>query len=77
MGGVWQALVFGFAGVRPRGDALVVDPRLPLEWGALELRLRFRGSPLRLRIDRGGVELDAPAGLELQRRDGFWEVVLR
>jgi trehalose/maltose hydrolase-like predicted phosphorylase len=77
MGGVWQALVFGFAGVRPRGDALVVDPRLPLAWGALELRLRFRGSPLRLRIDRGGVELDAPAGLELQRRDGFWEVVLR
>jgi trehalose/maltose hydrolase-like predicted phosphorylase len=77
MGGVWQALVFGFSGVRPRGDTLVVDPRLPLEWGALELRLRFRGSPLRLRIDRSGVELDAPAGLELQRRDSFWEVVLR
>ena len=60
MGGVWQALVFGFAGVRPRGDALVVDPRLPPEWGAIELRLRFRGSPLRLRIDRDGVELDTP-----------------
>ena len=77
MGGLWQAMVFGFAGVRPRGDALVIDPRLPPEWGALELRLRFRGSPFRLRIDRAGVELDAPEELGLQHRDSFWEVVLR
>jgi trehalose/maltose hydrolase-like predicted phosphorylase len=77
MGGLWQALTFGFAGVRPRGDALVVDPRLPAEWGALELRLCFRGSPLRLRIDRSGVELDAGDELALRRADGMWEVVLR
>ena len=43
MGGVWQALAFGFAGVRPRGERLEVDPRLPDEWQALELRLSFRG----------------------------------
>jgi trehalose/maltose hydrolase-like predicted phosphorylase len=77
MGGLWQALAFGFAGVRPRGDALLVDPRLPPEWGALELGLRFRGLPLRLRIDREGVTLDAAAGLALRRHDEFWEVVLR
>ena len=77
MGGLWQALVFGFAGVRPRGDALLVDPRLPPEWGALELGLRFRGLRLRLRIDRGGVELDADAELALCPRDGFWEVTIR
>jgi trehalose/maltose hydrolase-like predicted phosphorylase len=75
MGGLWQALVFGFAGVRPRGDALVVDPRLPPGWGALELALRFRGSPLRLRIDRGGVSLSAGPELSLRNRDHIWEVV--
>ena len=77
MGGLWQALVFGFAGVRPRGDSLVVDPRLPPEWGALELNLCFRGSPLRLRIDRSGVELAAGDELELRRREGMTEVVFR
>jgi trehalose/maltose hydrolase-like predicted phosphorylase len=77
MGGLWQALVFGFAGVRPRGDRLMVDPRLPPEWGAIELRLRFRGSPFRLRIDRGGVELEAGPELTLQRRDDSWEVQFR
>jgi trehalose/maltose hydrolase-like predicted phosphorylase len=77
MGGLWQALAFGFAGVRPRGGVLVVDPRLPPEWGALELRLRFRGSPLRLRIDRDGVGLDAGPELTLDYRDPHWEVVFR
>jgi trehalose/maltose hydrolase-like predicted phosphorylase len=77
MGGLWQALTFGFAGVRPRGDVLVVDPRLPPEWGALELRLCFRGSPLGLRIDRSGVELNACDELELRRHDASWEVVFR
>jgi trehalose/maltose hydrolase-like predicted phosphorylase/hydroxymethylpyrimidine pyrophosphatase-like HAD family hydrolase len=75
MGGLWQALVHGFAGVRPRGGALVVDPRLPPEWGALELALRFRGSPLRLRIDREGVALSAGPELTLHTRDHSWEVV--
>ncbi len=38
MGSVWQALAYGFAGLRPRGDALVVDPRLPDTWSGFELR---------------------------------------
>jgi trehalose/maltose hydrolase-like predicted phosphorylase len=73
MGGLWQALVIGFAGVRPRDDGLLVDPRLPSEWHALEVRLCFRGEPLALRIDHGGVSLRAPR-LKLHARDGIWEV---
>ena len=77
MGGLWQALVFGFAGVRPRQQKLVIEPHLPPDWGALELRLRFRGHPLGLRIDRGGVALDAGSALRLRRRNHTWEVHLR
>jgi trehalose/maltose hydrolase-like predicted phosphorylase len=73
MGGLWQALVFGFAGVRVRADALAVDPRLPPEWDALELRLRFRGDPLALRIDHSGVSLSGER-LTLRQNDSTWEV---
>ena len=76
MGGVWQALAFGFAGVRPRGDRLVVDPRLPREWNALELALRFRGEPLRLRIDRAGVSVLGDAWA-VRRADTHWELERR
>jgi trehalose/maltose hydrolase-like predicted phosphorylase len=73
MGGLWQALAFGFAGIRVRGDRLTVEPRLPAEWTALEVRLRFRGSPLRLRIAGGGVELESRE-LALKRVGQTWEV---
>ena len=69
MGGVWQALAFGFAGVRPRGNVLEVDPRLPEEWRALELKLSFRGSPIRLRIDHDGVTADADRLVPIEIRD--------
>ncbi len=51
MGGLWQALVYGFAGVRPTSSGLLVDPHLPASWQALEIPLRFQGARLRLRIE--------------------------
>jgi trehalose/maltose hydrolase-like predicted phosphorylase len=85
MGGVWQALVFGFAGARPRGHVLELDPRLPEQWSALELRLALRGSPARIRIEPDTVDVagDVPvriAGLEgrsFRHTSGRWEVVSR
>jgi trehalose/maltose hydrolase-like predicted phosphorylase len=73
MGGLWQALVFGFGGIRPRADVLLVDPRLPKDWNALELSLRFRGRPLRLRIDRDGVSATR-GDWQVRQRDAHWEV---
>jgi trehalose/maltose hydrolase-like predicted phosphorylase len=66
MGGVWQALVMGFAGVRPDRDALAVDPRLPEAWNGLDLRLRFRGVPLRLRAEHELVAVDAGAPVRIR-----------
>ena len=43
-GGVWQALVGGFAGIRPYHDRLAVDPHLPSRWNELSIRVRFQGA---------------------------------
>jgi trehalose/maltose hydrolase-like predicted phosphorylase len=75
MGGLWQALAFGFAGVRPRRDRLAVDPRLPPEWDALELRLRFRDRALTLRVEHDRVFAAGP-GIGLRENNGRWEVIL-
>jgi trehalose/maltose hydrolase-like predicted phosphorylase len=76
MGGLWQALAFGFAGIRPRSERLLVDPRLPMEWNALELALRFRGRPLHLRVDRSGVTA-LPDGWAVAQASDHWEVTRR
>ena len=75
MGGVWQALVFGFAGVRPRGNTSSGDPRLPPAWDALEVRLQFGGHPLALRIEHGAVSLTGD-DVVLTRKDDIWEVTI-
>jgi hypothetical protein len=62
LGSVWQALVFGFAGLRPTPDALQIDPRLPPDWEALELRVRFRGSGVRVRIEPEALTVVADPG---------------
>jgi trehalose/maltose hydrolase-like predicted phosphorylase len=69
MGGVWQALVMGFGGVRPDGEVLAVDPRLPGAWNGLELRVRFRGVPLRLRAEHELVMVDADAPVAIRVGD--------
>lgn len=70
MGGVWQALAFGFLGLRPRGDALEVDPRLPAAWRALGLGFRFRGQPVSVRATDASVTVSCTRPLAVQIVDG-------
>jgi len=76
MGGVWQALVFGFAGVRACPDHLRIDPRLPPQWRSLSVGLRYQGEPLRLHVGSQSVEIETEA-LRLERVDEHWEVTPR
>ena len=57
MGGTWQALAYGFAGLRPRAGMLHVDPVLPPSWSALEMRVRFRGSRVHIRQERARLSI--------------------
>jgi HAD superfamily hydrolase (TIGR01509 family) len=66
-GGLWQAVVFGFGGVRVVGGVLLVQPALPARWSRLRLRLRFVQTAIRLDLghDRVGVKADGPVRLEV------------
>jgi trehalose/maltose hydrolase-like predicted phosphorylase len=59
MGSLWQAIVHGFAGIRPDGDQLTVDPHIPSEWRALEVPFRLRGRRIRVRIEHDRVRISA------------------
>ena len=59
MGSLWQAIVLGFAGLRPAGDELTLDPHLPAGWSALEVPFRLQGRRVRVRIEHDRLELRA------------------
>jgi trehalose/maltose hydrolase-like predicted phosphorylase len=89
MGSLWQALAYGFAGLRPSEGRLTIDPRLPPVWAALEVRVRFHGSSVRVRVERDELRVDADQpvpltvtgvdydlvgrSLTLRRRGHAWE----
>ena len=66
MGGLWQAIAFGFAGVRARDGVLEIDPRLPADWRELEVRLTFRGRRVRLAIEPELVTVAAEPGVRIK-----------
>jgi trehalose/maltose hydrolase-like predicted phosphorylase len=59
MGGLWQAVVFGFAGIRPGPSGLCIDPCLPARWERLTVRLRFRGVPLLITVEHDAVAVES------------------
>jgi alpha,alpha-trehalose phosphorylase len=59
MGSLWQALAFGFVGVRPAGDVLRLDPQLPDAWRALELGVRFREARVRIHAEHDALTVTA------------------
>lgn len=67
LGGLWQAAVFGFAGVALRPDGLAISPNLPPDWTKLTVRLQWRGRHLALAIGRARISatLESGAGMVL------------
>lgn len=50
-GGVWQTVVFGFAGVSMEEDGVLdIRPHMPEQWEGLTFKLHYRGSRLEISI---------------------------
>ena len=65
MGGLWQAIVSGFAGVRVTREGIRIDPHLPSRWRSLTVRLIVRGRPISVAIDHHGVTVDGAGDLPI------------
>jgi len=70
MGGVWQALAYGFLGLRAETDALAINPSLPEEWSALGLGLTFRGRRVGVRAEHDSITVrcDGPLTVRIGHR---------
>lgn len=52
LGGTWQAVIQGFAGLWQHDSRLHLDPHLPPAWKALRFRLQYKGAILRVALER-------------------------
>lgn len=77
LGGAWQALAYGFLGMRARDQGLSFEPHVPAHWGELRMPIEWRGSRLRVtaRPDRAEITVEAGAPVALAFGDGEWRLV--
>lgn len=72
LGGVWQAVVLGFAGLDLMGDVLALAPKIPSEWRSLAFRVHWRGRIVQIEITgdtvRARLESGEPMELRLAAR---------
>ncbi|HUU96352.1 MAG TPA: glycosyl hydrolase family 65 protein, partial [Phycisphaerae bacterium] len=70
---LWQAAVFGFAGMRTalQADVLTLRPRLPATWSRLAFPIVWHGCPVYVDVTRGGVTVTnrGPHPLEVRVHD--------
>jgi alpha,alpha-trehalose phosphorylase len=69
-GGVWVALVNGFAGFRDTGTELRFEPRLPKAWNSMRFHLERHGSQLEVVVDADGATVTVLAGSPVPVRLG-------
>jgi alpha,alpha-trehalose phosphorylase len=62
MAGTWQAIVNGFAGVRCQNSKLKFKPSLPKEWNSYTFKLRYKGSVIKVHVEREAVEFTLISG---------------
>lgn len=55
MGGVWQAVVNGFGGIRMIDGNLRISPRLPKNWNSLEFKIIWKEKLLSVKITKNKV----------------------
>ena len=50
LGGVWQAVVLGFAGLDVSDDGIGINPRLPPTWPSISFKVYWRGRAIDARV---------------------------
>ncbi|HEY2620066.1 MAG TPA: glycosyl hydrolase family 65 protein [Acetobacteraceae bacterium] len=68
LGGIWQAVVMGFAGLDLSGDTLSLSPRLPTQWSGISFTVRWRGRPVQIRIAGATVRVTVADGAPMDVR---------
>ncbi len=55
-GGLWQAVVFGFAGLKLDSQGPITQPHLPPNWRRLAFKVQYRGQPVSIDLTNPAVE---------------------
>lgn len=62
MGGIWQCIVLGFAGVSVKDGRLSVEPHLPKSWRSVSFSFVWKGERMEIAVDHKEVQYGKTGG---------------
>ncbi|HSP47686.1 MAG TPA: beta-phosphoglucomutase, partial [Clostridiaceae bacterium] len=73
LGGIWNSVVFGFAGFTHDEEGIRLSPQLPDHWNSITFRSWVRGCQLQIRVAKDAVSIDCvtacPEGVKVRIQD--------
>lgn len=66
LGGIWQCIVMGFAGVRMLNETLRINPKLPTHWNSVSFNMYWQGSLLEVYINKDSIKLNTESSNEIK-----------
>ncbi|MFC1709782.1 glycoside hydrolase family 65 protein [Candidatus Omnitrophota bacterium] len=76
LGGVWQALVFGFGGISINKENLFINPRMPHSWERLVFTLTWRNCPIKLGLTNDEITLKITSEIKKSMLIGIFDKLL-
>ena len=73
LGGTWQAIVFGFAGISIKKERLFINPRMPINWGKMIFSLLWKDKLLQLDLTNEIIKLKAVSSKEEEIEIGIFD----
>lgn len=64
-GGIWQCIVYGFAGVRMVGENLVINPNLPKEVDDINFNMYYQGQQINIEVTKNKILIKNDGDKEL------------
>ena len=77
LGGCWMTVVNGFAGLRDYPQGLELNPVLPKAWSRYSFPLAYKGSRIRVTVDKNGAAYQLLSGAPVTLRANGKEVCVR
>lgn len=57
LGGLWQSIVFGFAGFRFKDDVIKVDPHLPARWNMVSFNIKVKENEYKVTVSQENIKM--------------------
>ncbi|RFE01032.1 glycoside hydrolase family 65 protein [Streptococcus parauberis] len=73
-GGIWNAVIFGYGGLRVLDGKLRIEPNLPKEWNSLNYEIEFQSAVVKVEVTKESVTISTDREISFEHKGKMYSV---